>query len=651
MPLAIESDDLTPLPDAHRQGLIAVSVLASLSFGSSLVVLLYLTYKLIRWHFTTRWRPRNSAAEPVDLSLGLAERHFTGAHDGTQVGASGKKPYPNQFLVLIYNLLLADLHQAGAFLLNGVWARKNGIEVHNPACFLQGWLVSTGDLASSCFITAIAVHTYLAIVWNYRPPQRVLYATIVGLWMFDYTLALLGPVTTKNGAEHGGFYVRAAAWCWVSVKFETHRLVLHYLFIFISLAATSALYILIFFSLRKRESRQQSARSTQRSRLPDPSPTSTICCRDSSRDYRSDPENQISSSTIQTKDGSVIPRCEALVDTTASTDSAANTAATSPQGSGHHKAFLLYPVIYVVCTAPLALGRIATMAKVDVPISYFCVAGALIGSNGWLDVLLWGVTRKNLLFYSDVGSEETGLGTFTFMRTPHDRRYGNIVWVEGASGPQREANGNANERNNEWTTRGEDGLISASKWHLFDRIRRRIGWKRQSDFGIISLSSEKGHNSSRLHGRTVSQESLRGNTTRSFRQPNHHQDDHEGAPMPMGGGIHMDMVTSVVVVERPDLEKENREYLEQACGGTKRFLMQYCKNSSSSLSMKNCRGGQGHIGNGKSMEDMDLPELQDPSGYLTSASVESVLPTVQEGGGEVIPIIRNLTKKKEVEDE
>ncbi|KAM7190005.1 G protein-coupled glucose receptor regulating Gpa2 domain containing protein [Rhypophila sp. PSN 637] len=535
MPLAIESDDLTPLPDAHRQGLIAVSVLASLSFGSSLVVLLYLTYKLTRWHFTTRWRPRNSAVEPVDLSLGLAERHFTDTHCGTQVGGSGKKPYPNQFLVLIYNLLLADLHQAGAFLLNGVWARKNGIEVHNPACFLQGWLVSTGDLASSCFITAIAVHTYLAIVWNYRPPQRLLYATIVGLWMFDYTLALLGPVTTKNGAEHGGFYVRAAAWCWVSVKFETHRLVLHYLFIFISLAATSALYILIFFSLRKRESRQQNARSTERSRLPDPSPTSTIC---------------------------------------------SNTAATSPQGSGHHKAFLLYPVIYVVCTAPLALGRIATMAKVDVPISYFCVAGALIGSNGWLDVLLWGVTRKNLLFYSDVGSEETGLGTFTFMRTPHDRRYGNIVWVEGASGPQREGNGNANECNNEWTTRGEDGLISASKRHLFDWIRRRIGWKRQSDFGIISLSSEKGHNSSRHHGRTVSQESLRGNTTRSFRQPHHHQDDPEGAPMPMGGGIHMDMVTSVVVVERPDLEKENREYLEQACGGAKRRLMQYCSESS-----------------------------------------------------------------------
>lgn len=220
MPLAIESDDLTPLPYAHRQGLIAVAVLASLSFGLCAIALLYLTYKLIRWHIKTRWRRTpECGAGSVDLSLGLAERHFTRTtDDGAQnrrrrtSKEKEKKPYPNQFLVLIYNLLLADLHQAGAFLLNGVWARKNSIEVQNPACFLQGWLVSTGDLSSSCFITAIAVHTYLAIVWNYRPPQRLLYLTIVGLWIFDYTLAILGPVTTNNGAKQGGFYVRAAAW-------------------------------------------------------------------------------------------------------------------------------------------------------------------------------------------------------------------------------------------------------------------------------------------------------------------------------------------------------------------------------------------------------------------------------------------------------
>lgn len=210
-PLGPESNDLSPLPASHRQGLIAVAVLAGISFASSAIVLLYITYKFIRWYIRI-YCPRHSGVAPVDLSLGISERHFTGDHDESQAGHPRKKRYPNQFLVLIYNLLLADLHQAAAFLLNAVWVRKNGIEVGNPACFAQGWLVSTGDLASSCFITAIAVHTYLAVVWHYKPSQRALSFTITGLWLFDYLLAFLGPITTQNGKAHGGFYVRAAAW-------------------------------------------------------------------------------------------------------------------------------------------------------------------------------------------------------------------------------------------------------------------------------------------------------------------------------------------------------------------------------------------------------------------------------------------------------
>ncbi|KAK3365416.1 hypothetical protein B0H63DRAFT_540128 [Podospora didyma] len=89
--------------------------------------------------------------------------------------------------------------------------RYNGIDVHTRTCVAQGWLVSTGNLASSCFITAIAVNTYLAVVRNYTPPQWALHFTVVGLWVFDYLLAILGPLMTSNGREAGGFYVRAHA--------------------------------------------------------------------------------------------------------------------------------------------------------------------------------------------------------------------------------------------------------------------------------------------------------------------------------------------------------------------------------------------------------------------------------------------------------
>jgi hypothetical protein len=89
---------------------------------------------------------------------------------------------------------------------------SNGITVRTSACWVQGWLVSTGDLSSSLFITAIAVHTYMAVVWRYTPPQLAVYATIIGLWVFNYLMAVLGIAITNNGKVAGGYYVRAAAW-------------------------------------------------------------------------------------------------------------------------------------------------------------------------------------------------------------------------------------------------------------------------------------------------------------------------------------------------------------------------------------------------------------------------------------------------------
>lgn len=55
---------------------------------------------------------------------------------------------------------------------------------------------------------------------------------------------------------------------------------------------------------------------------------------------------------------------------------------------------VLYPVIYVVLTLPLATGRMVTMAGRTLPISFYCVAGSFLTSCGWLDTLLYTLTRR-----------------------------------------------------------------------------------------------------------------------------------------------------------------------------------------------------------------------------------------------------------------
>jgi hypothetical protein len=227
--LAPQSDSLESLPDSHRNGLIAVAVLGMLSFLLSSALFLHLTYRLVAWHLSkpqqAQQQQRREDDHDLDTVLNTAagERQARRSKSGQGFGgdtaralreaaAANKKRYPNQFLILFYNLLIADMHQALAFLLNVTWVSSNGIAVGSSTCWAQGWFVSTGDLASSAFISFIAVHTYCVVVKGYQPSQRVLYAAIAGVWAFIYLMAIIGVAITRDGRDVGGFYVRAAAW-------------------------------------------------------------------------------------------------------------------------------------------------------------------------------------------------------------------------------------------------------------------------------------------------------------------------------------------------------------------------------------------------------------------------------------------------------
>ncbi|KAK0382960.1 hypothetical protein NLU13_8876 [Sarocladium strictum] len=428
--LAVVSQSLNPLTPSLHQGLTAITVLALISFTGSTCLCFYLGYKLVAWHFFldgssrveeqqqqhqqqhhhSERSGRHGFQRTVDFALGIdgvftdnsskqavAGTKMTDLQTGEEEDTTTttttkfqqsrasrtrrKKSPPNQFLVLVFNLLLADMHQATAFLLNVAWLRHDGIQVGTATCFTQGLFVSLGDLASSCFITSIAVHTYLAVVHGAQPSQNALYVWIGLTWFFVYAISLIPIIATKNGAQFGGFFVRAGAWCWMNTKYEILRLVTHYLFIFIAIGTTSILYLLIFLFLRRR-ARQ----------LLDTDPKAA------DDDERTETELQLT----------------------------------------RNPAFLIYPVIYVLCTLPLALGRIATMAGADVPLGYFCFAGAMIASNGTFDCLLFGTTRNVIIFASryDTGRSEVGLATFRFLHNKGNgnRRFGNFIFIQGGGG-------------------------------------------------------------------------------------------------------------------------------------------------------------------------------------------------------------------------
>jgi hypothetical protein len=146
---------------------------------------------------------------------------------------------------------------------------------------------------------------------------------------------------------HGNhYYVRVGAWCWAAPQYETERLAFHYIWIFIVQFGTIIIYVLIFLHLRN---------------------------------------------TLTT----ILPSSHS--NTHAQVDRAA-------------RLMLMFPLAYIILTLPLSAGRMWTMAHPtsDIHEGYQLAAGALIGSSGMVDCLLYTLTRRSLVQSSTFAANKSG---------------------------------------------------------------------------------------------------------------------------------------------------------------------------------------------------------------------------------------------------
>ena len=74
---------------------------------------------------------------------------------------------------------------------------------------------------------------------------------------------------------------------------------------------------------------------------------------------------------------------------------------------------IAYPIIYVVCTLPAVVARLRIMTGHKAGFEEFTFVGVMMTSNGWLDVLLYVITRRSLIFGPAIQNQEAhGLDTF-----------------------------------------------------------------------------------------------------------------------------------------------------------------------------------------------------------------------------------------------
>ena len=94
---------------------------------------------------------------------------------------------------------------------------------------------------------AIAIHTWFGVVKGYKMPYMWFVVSILGIWLAALILTFLGPAIHEDR-----FFVRAGGWCWISKGFQSERLWLHYVWIFIVEFGTIAIYGHVFIHLRGR---------------------------------------------------------------------------------------------------------------------------------------------------------------------------------------------------------------------------------------------------------------------------------------------------------------------------------------------------------------------------------------------------------------
>ncbi|KAK5071305.1 hypothetical protein LTR51_007320 [Lithohypha guttulata] len=133
-----------------------------------------------------------------------------------------------------------------AFALTAFYLAEDKIEVGTTTCFANGWFVSTGDLASGVFILNIGLHTFLTIVKGQTISDMSFYLWLAGSWAFVYFMAILTVAMHKN------VYVRAGAWCWIDKRYDKERLWLHYIWIFIAMFGVVVIYAMIYFFIKAR---------------------------------------------------------------------------------------------------------------------------------------------------------------------------------------------------------------------------------------------------------------------------------------------------------------------------------------------------------------------------------------------------------------
>ncbi|KAF9050156.1 hypothetical protein BJ165DRAFT_1525431 [Panaeolus papilionaceus] len=242
---------------------------------------------------------------------------------------------------LFVNLMVADLIQAIAIFPNVKWMLDSKITT-GSLCTIQAVLKQIGIVGVSLTSLMIGIHTFVVLVLRWRVSRLASALMVFMIW------ACVGIIIGVPNIVHRNemYYGRAGYWCWIQEDFPTERIVAEYLWVWISGFSMILLYGAMFLVVRKWFIIDNGIHWHKSYNAPVKVPE---------RGTEEDRKTKIANS------------------------------------------LLYYPLVYIICVIPNSACRWATFQGANVPYQLTLAANSIYNLSGTINLLLFLVTRPQLV--------------------------------------------------------------------------------------------------------------------------------------------------------------------------------------------------------------------------------------------------------------
>jgi len=116
-------------------------------------------------------------------------------------------------------------------------------------CTSQAVIKHIADVGVAIWTLAIAFHTFSLLFFGVKISRWASLTALIGANAVIILLVCLGPIVLDSKAR-GPFYGISGYWCWIADEYETERITMDYMIMFLSAILSFILYTLVFLRMR-----------------------------------------------------------------------------------------------------------------------------------------------------------------------------------------------------------------------------------------------------------------------------------------------------------------------------------------------------------------------------------------------------------------